>query len=714
LRNAQAKYLTILHILNPNKIANMSSSTTEKTILFTSQMHWVTLSFTLLTMLLFQSNLSAQNQDIEELRAELEAETVDSLWVKKCIQYTRQMHKRNHQEEVEHQFAQSAVDRALQTNDTLLYALALDNMGLLYRYHQWYAQAIPLHTKAFDLVSNKSVPNIYKMIFANNTGVAARYDQQYDHSVSYYLKALKIATDTDDLRNIAISSNGLGNSLSNIAGREEEAMNYFKKALGVEKVRSDSLGMAMNLLSISDYYVEKKQHTTALKYLDSLWEINHDRNDLFGMAITNEFYGHTYLDQGVHLNKANAYYQKSLKQFQELNNSGREARVLQSLGDLQSKFGHFSNALNYYDRSMRLADSLNHKSVIMQNAFSISSIKEKQGLPNEALKHYKKASQYEDSINIDRQMTRIAALTSEFQLDKKEAQIALLEKEKALIEERSIFQEARIKTHQIYLVILLLGAILIILLINKHYQNKKSHKQAELELQEKEKRLLQTEYEKNIAQAEMLASRMQVNPHFIFNSLNAINLLIQKAEIKKASQYLVTFSRFVRMVLEIPKCQVISLEEELKLIKYYLSLEEKRFNAGFDFRIDISEADDISDIRIPPLLLQPFVENAVWHGLLPSRNENKRLTIKITKTSSYVKIVIDDNGVGRMKSKLKSADNSRESMGMNITQKRIEQFNKSYDCQINLEIIDKHHVNEVGTTIVLTIQNIEILTSIPV
>src|SRR5690606_11038873 len=339
-------------------------------------------------------------------------------------------------------------------------------------------------------------------------------------------------------------------------------------------------------------------------------------------------------------------------------------------------------ALNYYNRSMRLADSLNHKSVIMENAFSISSIKEKQGLHDQALKHYKKASQYEDSINIDRQMTQIAALTSEFQLDKKETQIALLENEKALIEERSIFQEAKIKTHQIYLVILLLGAILIILLINKHYQNKKSHKQAELELQEKEKRLLQTEYEKNIAQAEMLASRMQVNPHFIFNSLNAINLLIQKAEMKKASQYLVTFSRFVRMVLEIPKCQVISLEEELKLIKYYLSLEEKRFNAGFDFRIDISEADDISDIRIPPLLLQPFVENAVWHGLLPSRNENKRLTIKITKTSSYVKIVIDDNGEGRMKSKLKSADNSRESMGMNITQQRIEQFSKSYECQI--------------------------------
>src|SRR5690606_26699638 len=230
----------------------------------------------------------------------------------------------------------------------------------------------------------------------------------------------------------------------------------------------------------------------------------------------------------------------------------------------------------------------------------------------------------------------------------------------------------------------------------------------------KEKRLLQTEYEKNIAQAEMLASRMQVNPHFIFNSLNAINLLIQKAEMKKASQYLVTFSRFVRMVLEIPKCQVISLDEELKLIKYYLNLEEKRFNEGFDFRIDTSEADDISDIRIPPLLLQPFVENAVWHGLLPSRKENKRLTIKITKTASYLKIVIDDNGVGRMKSKLKSADNSRESMGMDITQKRIEQFNKSYDCQINLEIIDKHPVNAAGTTIVLTIQNIEILTAIPV
>src|SRR5690606_39402293 len=97
-----------------------------------------------------------------------------------------------------------------------------------------------------------------KMIFANNAGVAARYDQQYDLSISYYLKALRIAEQVKNLKNIAISSNGLGNAISQISGRSEEALTYFQRALDVETQLGDSLGMAMDLLSISDYYIEKK------------------------------------------------------------------------------------------------------------------------------------------------------------------------------------------------------------------------------------------------------------------------------------------------------------------------------------------------------------------------------------------------------------------------------------------------------------------------
>src|SRR5699024_9405227 len=118
------------------------------------------------------------------------------------------------------------IDRALSIEDTVLYARALDVKGLLYRQHQWYEQAVPLHMRAYELVAHRDGNIKDKMIFANNTGVAARYNKQNALAVTYYLKALKLAEEHDAPRDIAIASNGLGIALNNIPGREDEALNY--------------------------------------------------------------------------------------------------------------------------------------------------------------------------------------------------------------------------------------------------------------------------------------------------------------------------------------------------------------------------------------------------------------------------------------------------------------------------------------------------------
>lgn len=210
-------------------------------------------------------------------------------------------------------------------------------------------------------------------------------------------------------------------------------------------------------------------------------------------------------------------------------------------------------------------------------------------------------------------------------------------------------------------------------------------------------------YEKNLAQAEILISRMQVNPHFISNSLNAINLLIQQGENKKAEKYLVTFSRFIRMILEMPKNETISLEEELTLNRYYLQLEEKRFDYDFTYHIENVNHIDLEQIRIPPLLLQPFVENAIWHGLLPSEKPQKTISIKILKEEQKVKIYIDDNGIGRQEHEEQKTDNTeqKKSLGMKITKERIRQYNENYHCKIELDVVDKPKGE--GTLVILTL-----------
>lgn len=650
---------------------------------------------------------TAFTQDFKTLEKQLKTETNDSLRVLKTIQLSRKLHEHKHHETREYDLAQHALDLALTLNDTLLYARALDNMGLLYRYHQWYGQSLPLHIKAYDLIKARDVDPLYKMICANNAGLAARYDQQYALAVTYYQKALRLATLHQDLKNIAISSNGLGNTLSQMPERDAEALEYFQNALNAERTLNDSLGMAMNLLSISDYYLQQQDFVQGLRHLGMLWEINRKRNDRFGMAITNEYFGHAYFKQKKDLMKARDFYQKALQQYRELNNQLKIADVLHSLGKVQSDFSNPGDALGYFRASFHLADSLQNKSLMMDNAYGMSRIKESQGRFSEALAYYQLGKRYQDSINISRQQVRIEALTKQFNLEKKESEIALLHKEQALTQKTLAAQQAKLKTHRIYLLLLFGGIALTVLFITIQFHNRKAKRKAEIRLREKEKDLLQAEYEKNLAQAEMLIARMQVNPHFIFNCLNAINLLIQKEETRKASQYLVVFSRFIRMILEMPRSQTIPLSEELELIRYYLTLEEKRFDGDFNFSVNTCAGCNVHEVHIPPLLLQPFVENAIWHGLLPSCKTTKRLQIDIVRDAGNIRITIDDNGVGRKPGNGVAGSESKTSMGMKITRNRIRQFNRTYPCRIDLDVVDKGP--GAGTRIVLYIINLPAL-----
>lgn len=668
----------------------------------------------LFLVFLFLGNtpLFSQKKSLSEIESELKETPRGSERVEKLIEYSRALHRENHNEEKEYKFAYQATELALELNDTLLYAKALDNFGLLYRYHQRYSQSIPFHVRAFKLVEDKeNVEPIQKMIYGNNIGVAARYNQQYDLSVEYYLKALKIAKKEDNIKNIAISSNGLGNALMNIPGREKEALSYFQKALRAERQKNDSLGIAMDLLSIGDYYTVQKEYGKALNYLDTLFSINAARKDTFGLAITNQAYGMAYLKEGKDLKKAKDYYLKSLKQYQGLKNLDKEAELLRELGSLHLELKEQNVALDYFKKSLSLAENNNYKGLIFQNAYSIAAIKEAQKKFPEALFYYQKGKVYEDSLAMSNQEIKVAALTSQYQLDQKEEKISNLVEENLQKDEMVQSQEEKIRTHKMFTIALIGFALLVLLSLLLHYKTSKLKNKAVQSLHEKQEELLKEKYEKSLVQAEMLASRSQLNPHFLFNCFTGIHLLIQKGEYKKADQYLILLSRFVRMILELPKSHSISLNEELKLIKYYVSLEEKRFNGEFQFNLETLSEEEMEDIEIPPLLLQPFVENAIWHGLLPSEKQIKKLDIQITRSDSDIRIVIEDNGVGRgvqSKVHIDEIKEGKKSMGMKITKDRIIQFNKSSKSKIKFQVIDKMDENSgqsTGTKVVLVLSN---------
>ena len=207
-------------------------------------------------------------------------------------------------------------------------------------------------------------------------------------------------------------------------------------------------------------------------------------------------------------------------------------------------------------------------------------------------------------------------------------------------------------------------------------------------------------FSERLKDMEMLALRSQMNPHFIFNSLNALKNLVMMSHADAAVTYLDNFSILLRSILQNSTKNVITVEEELEILELYLSLEKNRMGERFEYTIQITSKEELSQYTIPPLLLQPFVENAIWHGLSPSEKIEKRLTIRFD-TTHYLKIIIEDNGVGRKASG--EIKRMHKSMGTNITKERLSLYNHNNDTKILLKIVDlEENGLSQGTRILLT------------
>jgi LytS/YehU family sensor histidine kinase len=214
--------------------------------------------------------------------------------------------------------------------------------------------------------------------------------------------------------------------------------------------------------------------------------------------------------------------------------------------------------------------------------------------------------------------------------------------------------------------------------------------QAELRQQEAEVKQLKTEFEKRLAQTEMATLRSQMNPHFIFNCLNSIKLYTMQNDTKAATEYLSKFSKLIRLVLENSRTATIPLASELEALQLYMDMEVMRFKQKLSYTISVAEDVDASYIEIPPLLLQPYVENAIWHGLM-QKEEGGHIAIAVAMhDAATLVIIITDNGIGRAKAaELRSKTaTAKKSFGMKVTSERIALVNRIYHTTTSISIHD--------------------------
>ncbi|MEM9022945.1 MAG: histidine kinase [Bacteroidota bacterium] len=193
---------------------------------------------------------------------------------------------------------------------------------------------------------------------------------------------------------------------------------------------------------------------------------------------------------------------------------------------------------------------------------------------------------------------------------------------------------------------------------------------------------------KRAFQSEQKALRAQMTPHFIFNALNSIQHLVGNDQKAEAVSNMSKFSRLMRKILHNSKYQSIPLSEELETLELYLQMESLRFEGFFQYEIDVDAKIDPDDVEIPSMLIQPFVENALWHGIMNKKNRKGKVHIGIENRNDMLVCSITDNGVGRKAAAALNKNTNYQSSGMEITRERLRILNLTRGSSLSMNVID--------------------------
>ena len=495
------------------------------------------------------------------------------------------------------------------------------------------------------------------------------------------------------------------------AGDYQTALEYLKQS---ERYHiAYKAGWSMNL-EISKVFCQMKQYDSALLYWHQ-WEKTSKSSALGHQAYGNTVLGQIYLGTNRY-DEAIKILEECIATHKKWQSEG--GRTVPSVFIVPSiliskvyvKKKNWNVALKYATEGFDLAQKEKLSPSIIEGHELLSQIYHAVGQDDKAYANLRQHIVLKDSVLNRQFLWRLSNYKKEAEAKKKKAEIELLNKDNQIKDEQ-LKQENLLKK---FLIAGLVGLMLISVFIfrtlslkQKNESLKRARLEDELKVQLLESQKHEAELRQQASELEMQALRAQMNPHFIFNCLSSINRFILKNESEAASDYLTRFSRLIRLVLSNSKRPLIFLEDELEMLRLYIEMERLRFKNSFDFNITFKNEIEASAIPIPPLLLQPFVENAIWHGLM-NKDGHGQLDISFTNDDSILTCTITDNGVGRKKAEeLKSKkDVKGKSMGLQITAERLSKLNKenNQDTFFKVEDLYDKEGHAAGTEVILNIR----------
>jgi tetratricopeptide (TPR) repeat protein len=540
--------------------------------------------------------------------------------------------------------------------DERLRANTLNNIGNSHQLrgsndeaHLFFHRALAVRRKLADTTLLYASLNSLALLF--------RQQQNYDSALHYFHEYESLARAQDDLQKLSVVSNNMGLLFRN-QGAYDSALMYFQGALDIKQGLGDKQGIALSLRNVGDVYNERGQYEKALALYNESLTIREAIGYNFGLTV-----------------------------------------LLKDMAEMLRRSGNAREALSHAKRSVAVAQESHLKPEEADALKTLSAVYENLGKHIEALKAHQQYVTLKDSLLNADKARQLSELQVKYETEQKEKELLAKNKAIELLEVRSA-SERRVRVSLLIAFLFMAGMVVVLYkryTLKKRAQEELARKNLEIANKNREIEEVNKELEKRMLRAQM-------DPHFIFNCLNGIQHFITANDKHNALRYLSRFSQLVRQVLENSVNTIVPLADELRLLELYIELEALRFGQRFEHEIAVDPDLDIHNIEVPFLLLQPYVENAIQHGLR-HRPAGGRLSISLRRSGANVCCVVEDNGVGRNHARrLDGVRSDHRPRGMALAEQRLTLFNKKQSRKTLVRIEDLNESSRSsGTKVIITI-----------
>lgn len=500
-------------------------------------------------------------------------------------------------------------------------------------------------------------------------------------ALKYHVQALEWAENAKDTFLIHCSLNGIGNVYYSYE-EWNRAIEYFHRSLNFLGTKEPNLlGEAINTNTIGEAWLEMGNVDSALFYLERSLQVNFYINSELGQAICFNGIGMVYNKKRDYKNAIKSF-KSAIEIYDKIGTLWYETMCLNNLGSTYLEKGDFNNAEKTLLNSYGIASKIGSKSFALDAALKLASLYNKWHKPNKAFEFHELGISYKDSITKELRQQNSDAMNVLYESEKQKREMLMLKQNAELTELKLSRQK------YISLSVVILFSVIILVSIFVYRQRQLNSKLKEVALEQK---LL----------------RAQLNPHFIFNSLSAIQNFIMRNDKNAASQYLVNFSRLMRNILMGSTTDLFTLSEEIEILDDYLSLQRLRYLEQFDYYFEVADSIDPEFCLVPSMLIQPFVENAIEHGIRDIEYQGL-ITIRFKTDGAHLLLEVEDNGRGLVKEhELEKKKSGHVSMATKITKQRLQNLEATHKQKCNFELLDKSKSGTNGVLVKVYLPYIE-------